>query len=650
MQDTNLAAYTVAVAPVGSDAFVEVARGGSTAIVNGKLASFDPATLGNDAYVLRVTAEDLGGKTSSMERIVNVSGDLKLGNFRLSFTDMALEVVGLPVSVSRTYDSLTSSTRDDLGYGWRLEFRDTDLRTSVGVDETYRQLGIRTAAFRDNSRVYLTLPGGKREGFTFKPTRDRLSGYFPPVEGYDTAIYHPAFVADKGVTSTLSVRDTRLSHVENRYFGLGSGVPYNPADSYFGGSYTLTTKEGVVYEIEGDTGDLLSVSNPNGNMLTFTEAGITSDTGQAVVFGRDAVGRIVSATDPMGQKVLYAYDDKGDLVSVTDRENNKTQFKYALATRPHFLTEIIDPLGRTGIKNEYDDKGRLVNMADALGKSVQIAYDPDNSKETVTDALGNPTTYVYDRRDNVVTEVDALGGVTQRTYDEDNNLLSQTDPLGRTTAYTYDFRGNLTSSTDPLGNTTRYTLNNFGEVLTKTNPLGEVTTYTYDKNGNRLSLTNAEGNTTGYDYDIKGRPVAISAPDGSTTRFVYDASNRVTSQTDAMGRTTTYTYDANGNQLTETHTERLPDGTIRKLVKEWTYDSNNRVTSTKDELGNVTSQEYDKVGNQIASTDPLGHRTEYEYDDKGQQTKVTYADRTSETTVYDAKGQTIAQTNRPLAD
>lgn len=134
VKDTNLAAYTVSVAPVGSDAFVEVARGGSAVIVNGKLASFDPATFGNDAYVMRVTAEDLGGKSSSFERVVNVSGDLKLGNFRLSFTDIAVAVAGIPVSVSRTYDSLTSVVRDDLGYGWRLEFRDTDLRTSVGPD------------------------------------------------------------------------------------------------------------------------------------------------------------------------------------------------------------------------------------------------------------------------------------------------------------------------------------------------------------------------------------------------------------------------------------------------------------------------------------------------------------------------------------
>ena len=89
---------------------------------------------------------------------------------RLSFTDMELSVPGSPVVVTRTYDSLTVNETDDVGYGWRLEFRDTNLRTTLGNDDPlYKQCGIRSLAFSEGDRVYLTLPGGKREGFTFKP-------------------------------------------------------------------------------------------------------------------------------------------------------------------------------------------------------------------------------------------------------------------------------------------------------------------------------------------------------------------------------------------------------------------------------------------------------------------------------------------------
>jgi YD repeat-containing protein len=58
------------------------------------------------------------------------------------------------------------------------------------------------------------------------------------------------------------------------------------------------------------------------------------------------------STDPDGKKVKYEYDAKGDLVAVKDREENWTQFKYEDENRPHFLTEVIHPLGRSGVKTE----------------------------------------------------------------------------------------------------------------------------------------------------------------------------------------------------------------------------------------------------------------------------------------------------------
>jgi large repetitive protein len=645
IKDTNLAKYTVEIAPIDTEIFTEIYQGGSTPIENGRLALFDPSTLGNDTYILRVTATDLGGKTSSEEQIINIAGNLKLGNFRLSFTDIAIEVTGLPVNVSRTYDSLTSNTRDDLGYGWRLEFRDTDLRTSLGKDEVYAQLGLRTKAFKEGSKVFLTLPGGKREAFTFKPTRDRLSGYFPPVDGFDTAIYHPAFVGDKGVTSTLSVKDTRMTNVNGTYFGLFSGVPYNPSDSYFGGTYTLTTKEGVVYSIDGDTGDLNTVSNPNGNTLTFSDAGITSETGQAVTFGRDAQGRIVSVTDPMGLKLLYAYDVNGDLISVTDREGNITLFKYALAARPHFLTEIIDPLGRSGVRNEYDAQGRLSKMVDALGKPVQLTYDPNNSTETIKDALGNPTTYAYDLRGNIVQEIDALAGVTARTYDDENNLLSETDQEGRTKSYTYDGQSNLTSQTDGLGNTSRYTYGINSKILTSIDPLGNTTKYTLDSRGNVLSKTDALGNTTSYIYDFRGNALSITDPNGGVTRYAYNVFGNRTRAIDPLGNETTYSYDGRGNQLTETFKLTTASG-IRTLTTTKTFDGNDNTTSVTDAEGNISRFEYNPSNKRTAAIDSLGRRSESQYDDKEQLKTIVFSDGKTNTYTYDAKGNRTSSTDR----
>ncbi len=176
INDSNLAYYTLEVAPVGGGEFKEVYRG-TTAVNNGTVATFDPTVLANGAYTLKFTAIDANGNGSTTERTVNVAGDLKLGNFRLSFTDLTVPVAGIPISVTRTYDSLNANATDDFGYGWRMEFRDTDLKTSLKADPTYEDLGINTVPFQSGTKVFITLPGGKRETFTFKPQSHHLNQY-----------------------------------------------------------------------------------------------------------------------------------------------------------------------------------------------------------------------------------------------------------------------------------------------------------------------------------------------------------------------------------------------------------------------------------------------------------------------------------------
>src|SRR5262249_4522948 len=152
--------------PFGSTAFTEFARGTSS-VSNGVLGKFDPTLLQNDSYVLRLEATTTSGLTATLHQAVNVSGNLKLGNFTLSFTDLSVPVSGVPIQVTRTYDTLQAGQDGDLGFGWRLEFRNTRLRTSV--PSTGLEADGIFNGFKDGTKVYITLPGGKREGFTFRP-------------------------------------------------------------------------------------------------------------------------------------------------------------------------------------------------------------------------------------------------------------------------------------------------------------------------------------------------------------------------------------------------------------------------------------------------------------------------------------------------
>ena len=651
ISNDNLAEYKFEVAPIGSNDFVTIFTGTEN-VTDGVLGSFDPTLLLNDSYTLRVTAKDTSGLSSEVSETVDVGGDLKLGNFQLSFTDLTVPVSGIPISVTRTYDSIGVAQQDDFGPGWRLEFRDTDLRTSLGPDETYETFGIRENAFTDNTRVYVTLPGGKRETFTFSPKRDRLSRFVTGPNG-EGGLFHPAFKAQDGSHNTLTVRDVLLTRNPNGEYVALSGTPYNPENSFFGGSYTLTTKEGIVYEISAKTGDLLTVRDRNGNTLTYTDEGIFSDTGVSVTFERDAIGRITSVIDPAGEKIVYSYDAvTGDLVGVRDRANNTTTLEYEAQERPHYLTGINDPLGREAVRNEYDESGRLTRILDVNGSAVELEYDRDNSTQTVKDVFGNPTTYVYDERGNVLTEVDPLGLVTLRTYDDDNNVLTETvitdesGPEGYTTTYTYDRNGNKLTETDALGNVTRWSYNQRGQVLTETDPLGNTTRNSYSLSGNLLSSQDAAGNRTEYGYDIRGNLLSMTNAAGNITEFQYDESGNATFVRNPLDNETSFTYDQNGNRLSKTQTVTMPNG-AEELVTRWTYDFENRVTSITDAENNTTRYEYDKNGNRVLKIDALSRHTAFRYDDKNQLVETIYPDDTPDDdednlrtiTLYDKGGR-----------
>lgn len=653
--DDNLAFYTVSVAPIGGN-FIEVARETSP-VVDSVVGQIDPSVLENGNYTVRIEAQDLAGRIARLDQRFEATGELKLGNFSLSFSDLSIPVSGVPITVTRTYDSFTAAEQDDLGYGWRMEILDTDLRTNVprtGLEEDFIY-----NAFFQGARVYVRVPGEGRIGFTFEP---QLTNSF-------LGLYAPRFVTEAGEYASLTVPDANLRPTtDGSFIDWSTGLPYNPASPAFGGQYTLTTKEGLRFEIDGDTGDTRRIIDRNSNSLTFNDDGIVSSTGKSVEFERDPQGRIAAVIDPNGQRVEYTYDAAGDLVSVTDREGNVTQYVYDEPLREHYLTEVIDPLGRTGLRSEFDELGRLVRMIDADGQEIELTHEPGSFTETVRDQLGNATVFTYDSEGNVTREINAEGDTMLRTYDAVGNTLSETmvlgeddnttnnpdDPTDLITSYTYDSRGNTLTETDGLGNTTRFSYDSFGNVLTTTDPLGNTSTNRYDSKGNLTSITDASGQATDFSYDSAGNPSSISLPGSSAQTFVYDSAGNVTQQTDALGDITTFTYDANGNQLMETRTQTLADGSTRAIVTESEYDAESRLRFSRFFEDGVLQREsetqYDAVGNRVTEIDLLGRVTKFVHDDRGLLTETVLPDDTPDDdsdnprtkTVYDNAGQTIA--------
>jgi RHS repeat-associated protein len=618
---------------------------GAAPVTNTTLGTFDPTVLLNGQYVVRFSSTDNAGQTSTTSSTVDVSRNTKVGNFTLSFNDLSVPLPGLPITITRTYDSRDKRV-GDFGVGWTLSVANVRVQKTGGAlgsgwEESQQWSGFfPTYCLQPikNHTVSVTFPDGKVYKFQAinTPQCQQLVPIDAPQIGF-TQISTGSATA--GATLT-PIGDTDL------FIDAGIPGPVNliTAEIEFADftQFQLTTAEGFTYILDQKLG-ATSVIDPNGNTLTINASGVISSAGANVTFSRDTLGRITQITDPAGHNLVYSYTSSGDLSSFTDAAGNSTTFLY---DSTHLLTDIIDPRGIQAIKNTYDAEGRLISTTDGRGNTITFTRDLAANHETVTDRLGNLSIYEYDDDGNVLRETDPLGNVSTFTYDANDNKLTATNPLGKTSTYTYDVLGNRTSETDPLGNRTTYTYNSQKQPLTITDALGNVTTNTYDKHGNLLNTKDPLGNVTSYTYNSQGLPLTMTDASGKVTSFAYDGAGHITQQTDALGNIQTFTYDANGNRITQAVTRTKSDGTRDTLTTQYEYDGNNRLVKTTNPDGSFTRNVYDPLGKLSASIDALGRTTQYDYDNNGHLVKTTYADSTNESVTYDANDRPLTMSDR----
>lgn len=623
---------------------------GTQEVANKSLGTFDPSLLGQDAYIIIVAAFDANGQGNVASVIVSVEGNLVLGNFHLEFTDLTIPLAGIPITVSRVYDTRDAGREGDFGYGWSLGVQDARILETIPAGEAF---------VPGKTKVYLTSPDGKREGFTYmaKPKVGTLFG----------AIYTPYFQADPGVYDTLSINETEVS-VGGLFEALDG--PFNPD------TYILTTSGGTKYTYNQSLG-LQTIVDRNGNTVTFSDTGIKHSSGVGVTFRRDNRSRITEITSPDGQKLRYAYNAAGDLVSFTSQGALTTTFAYRIKPA-HYLDEILDPLGRRAVKTEYDNQGRILYTIDAAGNVVEYDHSLDGF-ERVKDAAGNSTLLKYDTYGNVTEErrgehtITLPGGAQQTAYDsivltqyihERDGVTSPNrnkewkvtqvflDALGATvkettTEYDYDTRGNVTKVIDVVGGQTlvrESAYDSKNNVTRVKDELGRQTLFTYDAAGNLREVVNAEGKKASTVFDSLGRVTSYTDFAGNTTMFVYQGSNPQPSEirnpghtdvvpnvrkfeynalgqtikiTDEEGIVTVYEYDTQGR---ETYQRVGQDAPVRSsyqgqnlyrrivarsevevgatdLVTEYGYTATDLVRFEIDPLGAVTGYEYDANGN-----------------------------------------------------
>ena len=644
--DANLDTYRVEISRSGTNQWRQIGSG-TAANASGVLAVIDPTLLDNDQYTVRITATDINGLTEVADLFIELEGQAKVGNFRQEFIDLQVPLAGIPVTITRVYDTLQADKAGDFGFGWSLGVGyDPRPRETVPTNPAESILGMFAAVpFKAGTRVYVTTPDGRRVGFTFEP--QLYDGIIGAMGGPTNGMFKPYFKPDPGVFETLAGEfdgsgefQLPLIKVGNNYHLAAIGVAYNPV------GYRLTTKDGLSYHF-GQSNGLQSITDRNGVKLTFSKNGISSSLGTSITFVRDAQGRIEKIIDPAGKPITYTYDAHGDLVGMTDQENREEQYKYTDPQRPHYLTEIVSLCGcYPSVRMEYDENGRLSGQKNALDERVTLGYDLGDFTETYTDQLQRTTTYVYDSRGNVLSKTDPLDRTWTYTYDANDNQTSVTDPKNHTTTRTYDARGNPLTVTDAATHTWTATYNGFNLPLTVTDARTHTTTYRYDPRGNLVETIDTESGVWEQQYDLTGRATVRTDPEGRTVTYRYDQPLDVPSVTTmGDGATTITTYDWFGMPISTVDPlghERLSvyDGTglpraLRDANGYWTfltYDANKRLETVTDPNGNVTRYEYDDANRKTAEVTATGTRR-WDYDDAGQM--IRYEDRNGRVATYE---------------
>ncbi|HTF96523.1 MAG TPA: choice-of-anchor A family protein, partial [Cellvibrio sp.] len=678
----NVVEYTLYYQRTGQQEWVELSRGKASGNVSQLTAAqFDPSMLINGTYMVAVEAKDANGKTSMIGHPVVVEGNLKIGHFSFTQEDLSIPLAGIPVSVSRTYDSRRRLEKLDFGHGWTVDYQNVRIEESTEPSrgwyfyqnmETFLQNGV---AFRLKGNcisptfektVTVALPNGDLEKFSVRAG---------PFESGGTAISNPdchlnisrfvvlSYVPIEGTQSTLVSNEGELylSDINNGnlvYAGDEAPAPVS--------SYTLTTKAGYVYQLDQSFG-VRSITDPNGHKITYSSAGIVHSNGTAITFERDAANRIKAIVDPKGNRTEYTYDTKGDLVTVKNPvvlsiNGTGSTFVY---DSDHRLENMTDALGRRVVKNIYSDDGRLIAQEDNQGNRTEFTHSLSDQSSLITDRDQRSKLLDYDSRGNVLSEIQLASGLvysdsidTNYTYDEhDNQLTRAVGSEQYTHTSTYDAKGHQLTQTDPLENQIRYeNYNSYGQEGRIVDEMGRVHDLHYSASGQleRIEgpeIQDAQGAAIRHQainqFNENGLVESTTDLRGHVTTYTYydysDPENtrawmgKKKTEYSAEGGVTTYTYDANLNVATESRL-RMVNGEEVTETLDYDYDTLNRLVRTTYPDGSNTETRYDLASNAVGEKDRFGNWTETDFDAYNRETEIRHPDGSKETKTYTHEG------------
>jgi RHS repeat-associated protein len=431
--------------------------------------------------------------------------------------------------------------------------------------------------------------------------------------------------------------------------GLTTSFTYDTGGNLLTKTLTDTTTQSVPYSTNGQTrtwnytwSNFLphTAQTPNGNTTTFTydSTGALVNTQNPLsqstqITSHTGGGLPLTSIDPNGVTTTLTYSPRNWLLTATvaTASGNRTTTNAYDAVGS--LLSVTQPDGSV-LTNTYDTAHRLTKVTDSFG----------NSQNLTLDALGDVTASNIKNPSNVVTKTDAA------TFDSLGRKKKDTNGAGFNTLYSYDGNSNLTTYNPPYQGNTYYRDALDRTYQESVSPYGSILT-TWDAHDRPLTVTARNGAVTSYVYDGFGDKIQETSPDRGTTVYYYDGDGNLTSKTDALSVVTNYTYDALDRMLTTSYPASASENVTYTYDQTGTGFAFGigRLTTVTDMAGTLT-RSYDERGNLITDKRTNGGTvltTTYGYDAASRVASITYPSGLVVTYVRDAMGRITSVSGQP---
>ena len=402
-----------------------------------------------------------------------------------------------------------------------------------------------------------------------------------------TVITEPSVIAGKQTTTTIRynqyqqpVQVTQQGYIPATTTHAEQSIQRQISYAYgtVNGSSKLISIDGV---LPGAADTITYQYNAQGQLIQ-----INYPEGLTQRFNYDEAGRITRFQDIDTLTTDYLYETQGQVIQTT-KAGKISKVAYDAQGR---LQQLVDPLGQT-LNYQYNAAGELSQVSDGKLAQINLIRDIDGNL-TQADLLVNGKVEQQKKFDvmnasdkqSLMTLISQLNAQPQQNLarpDLANNpfsliqgqlsltpsltqsTYSQSDIEQKPTTYYQDDFGNTIQVDSPTTGMTTYQYNTANQLIASQNALGHQH-YLRDNAGRIVDLIVTSMGQKAQHHQIfwgsTNKPIKLTYPEGEET-FSYTADNQLLSHNqtiDGKKFTISYQYDDNGRLVSRT----LPDGQV----------------------------------------------------------------------------------------